>query len=92
MIQLSKRVNRNRLQTEIPISDHFLQSGEKGSTQDSVGGFLKEHDYLKAIDIISGIRGPIVALQLRNFEVWYDRFLKNTRHKRRFGIESVGWC
>ena len=70
LAQLSERVNRSRLQTGVPISGHPLQSGGKDSAQDSIRGFLKEHDYSKAVDMIGGVCGSIIAPQLRNLEVW----------------------
>ena len=90
--QLPKRVNRSQLQTEISMSGCLLQNGGKGSAQDNIGDFLKEHDFSKAIDMIDEVCGPIIALQLRNLKVWWDRFLKDAHHKRWFKIEPIGWC
>ena len=90
--QLSERVNRSRLQTRVPMLGCPLQSGGESWAQDSIGGFLKEHNCLKAVDMIGGICDPVVALQLKNLEVWWDRFLKDARHERQFRIEPVGWC
>ena len=69
LAQLLERVNKNQFQTGMPMSGHPLQSGRKSLAQDSIKGFLKEHDCSKAIDMISRVRSPIVALQLRNLKV-----------------------
>ena len=74
------------------MSGRSLQSGGEGLAQDSIKGFLKEHDCSEAVDTIGEICDPIVALQLRNLKVWWDRFLEDACHKRWFRIEPVGWC
>ena len=61
LAQLLGRVNRSRLQIEIPIFGRPLQSGGKRLAQDNIGGFLKKHDHSKAVDMIDGVCGLIIA-------------------------------
>ena len=50
---------------------------------------MEQHHYLKGLQMVNQIRGPIVALKLWELEVWWDRFLHDAVRERRVGTDII---
>ena len=66
-----------RLQCQVPIYCCSLQGRWESLAQDGVWHAMEQHHCPEGLQVVSWIRGPIVALKLGELEVRRGRFLHN---------------
>lgn len=92
LAQLSKRINRARLQTRIPVPSHSFKSREKGSTEDSINFLVKQYESLEILEMIQWIPRPIISLEMGDLEVCRHGLLHYSGDKRWADIDAEPVC